>query len=298
MDTKEDMISSMTGYGRAETVTLQAKLVVEISSVNNRYSELQLRLPKFLSPLEPRVKELILSTISRGKIYYTLTWEDLSLAADQIKLNLDTAKVYYKIFKELKKEFKLKGELELEDFVTLPDLIKLEREELDQNQVWPLISEVSRKALGEFNKMRQTEGEALALELKNRVAGLGQRVDEIEAISKQSLEKYAEKLQLKIKQLMGEVIVDQPRVAQEVALMADKIDVTEECSRFRSHQAQFLETFNDSAAVGKRLGFILQELNREANTMGAKSIEYEISARVIFIKEELEKIREQIQNVE
>ena len=292
------MISSMTGYGRAELVKPEAKVVVEITSVNNRYSEIQTRLPRFLSPLESKIKELILNSISRGKINYTLTWEDLVPPTDQIKLNLETARIYHKIFKQLIKEFKLKGEPELEDFVTLPDLIKLEREELEQDRVWPLVSEATQKALSDLNRMRRHEGEALAFELRKIMGGLSAKVDEIEQLSKNSLTAYQEKLRAKIKQMLGEVVLDQGRLAQEVALMADKIDVTEECTRFRSHQAQFLQTLSDSSAVGKRLGFIQQELNREANTMGAKSIEYEISARVIFIKEELEKIREQIQNLE
>jgi uncharacterized protein (TIGR00255 family) len=292
------MISSMTGYGRAELVKPEAKVVVEITSVNNRYSEIQTRLPRFLSPLESKIKELILNSISRGKINYTLTWEDLVPPTDQIKLNLETARIYHKIFKQLKKEFKLKGELELEDFVTLPDLIKLEREDLKQDKVWPLISEATQKALSDLNRMRRNEGESLASELRKIMGGLSAKVDEIEQLSKNSLTAYQDKLRAKIKQMLGEVVVDQARLAQEVALMADKIDVTEECARFRSHQAQFLQTLGDSSTVGKRLGFIQQELHREANTMGAKSIEYEISARVIFIKEELEKIREQIQNLE
>jgi len=292
------MTSSMTGYGRAELVKPEAKIVVEITSVNNRYSEIQTRLPRFLSPLESKIKELILSSISRGKINYTLTWEDLVPPTDQIKLNLETARIYYKIFKQLKKEFKLKGEPELEDFVTLPDLIKLEREELEQDKVWPLVSEATQKALSDLNRMRRNEGESLTAELRKIMGGLSAKVDEIEQLSKSSLTAYQEKLRVRIKQMLGEVVLDEGRLAQEVALMADKIDVTEECARFRSHQAQFLQTLNDSSPVGKRLGFIQQELNREANTIGAKSIEYEISARVIFIKEELEKIREQIQNLE
>jgi len=292
------MISSMTGYGRAELVTPESKLTVEISSVNNRYSELQLRLPKFLSQLEPKVKELILNSVSRGKINLTLTWEDLVPAADQIKLNLDTAKMYFRIFQDLKKEFGLKGELELEDFISLPDIVKLERAELVEEKVWPLVSQVTQKALAELNKMRCNEGDSLALELNKRVDNLSQKVDEIERTSKESLSKYAQKLHEKIKLLVSDKSIDEQRLALEVALMADKIDVSEECARFRSHQSQFLQTLIDSNPVGKRLGFILQELNREANTLGAKSIDYEISARVIIIKEELEKLREQIQNIE
>jgi uncharacterized protein (TIGR00255 family) len=292
------MISSMTGYGRAESVTAEAKVVVEITSVNNRYSEIQTRLPRFLISLESKIKEQILSSVSRGKINYSLTWEDLVPPVDQIKLNFETARIYCNLFNQLKKEFKLKGELELEDFVALPDIIKMEREELHQEKVWPIVSEVTQKALSDLNRMRQTEGKSLALELEKMMSGLSSKVDEIEKYSQQSLTQYQEKLRAKIRLLQSEVMLDETRIAQEVALMADKIDVTEECARFRSHQAQFLQTLKENSAVGKRLGFILQELNREANTIGAKAIEYEISARVISIKEELEKIREQIQNLE
>ncbi|MCI0532266.1 MAG: YicC family protein [candidate division Zixibacteria bacterium] len=292
------MISSMTGYGRAEKVTPEVKITVEISSVNNRFSDVQARLPKFLYPLEPKLKELILKDISRGKIYYSLNWEDLAQTSYQVKVNMETAKMYKQIFTDLKKELKLKGELELEDFINLPDLTKAVREEIDLEETWTLMEEATKKALAELNRMRQAEGKNLADELKGRMQDFTAKLGEIEKLSQESLKQYQEKLKAKIAQTLGGVEVDQTRIAQEVAMMADKIDISEECTRFKSHQEQFLKSLNGNGSVGKRLGFILQELNREANTIGSKSVEYGVSERVIFLKEELEKMREQVQNIE
>src|SRR5574341_738952 len=150
------MISSMTGYGRAETSINGAKVTVEISSVNNRFCEIQCRLPKFATDLEPKVKELILSQISRGKIYYALNWEETSVA-NLVKLNEEAAEIYFKIIKELKEKYKLKGSVEVEDILTLPNLIKFEREEIDPEKVWGLISEATLKALTQLKQMRQKE---------------------------------------------------------------------------------------------------------------------------------------------
>src|SRR3972149_691370 len=155
------MISSMTGYGRAETAINGAKVTVEISSVNNRFCEIQSRLPKFATDLEPKVKELIVSQISRGKIYYSLNWEETSVA-NLIKLNQEAAEIYFKIIKELKEKYKLKGEVEVEDILTLPNLIKFEREEIDPDKAWGLVSEATLAALTQLKQMRQKEGEQLA----------------------------------------------------------------------------------------------------------------------------------------
>jgi len=287
----------MTGYGRAETAINGAKVTVEISSVNNRFCEIQCRLPKFATDLEPKVKELIVSQISRGKIYYNLNWEETSVA-NLVKLNQEAAEIYFKIIKELKDKYKIKGEIEVEDILTLPNLIKYEREEIDPEKVWSLISKATIEALAQLKQMRQKEGEQLARDLKKRAVSLEQIVQEIEGLSQKSVENYRKRLKQRISELLTEKIVDEQRLALEVALMAERSDITEECVRFKSHNQQFLATLQENGSQGKKLGFILQEMHRETNSMGAKTQEAEVSQKVIILKEEIEKIREQIQNIE
>ncbi len=287
----------MTGYGRAETSINGAKVTVEISSVNNRFCEIQCRLPKFATDLEPKLKELIVSQISRGKIYYNLNWEETSVA-NLVKLNQEAAEIYFKIIKELKTKYKLKGEVEVEDILTLPNLIKYEREEIDPEKVWGLISKATIEALAQLKQMRQKEGEQLAQDLKKRAVNLEQIVKEIEELSQKSVENYRKRLNQRISELMTEKIVDEQRLALEVAILAERSDITEECVRFQSHNQQFMATLQENGSQGKKLGFILQELHRETNSIGAKALEALIAQRVIILKEEIEKIREQIQNIE
>ncbi len=293
------MIASMTGYGRAELVQENLKATVEISSVNNRFCEIQFRLPKNLSPLESKLKEVILSTISRGKIIYSLNWEETSPVAFYAKLNTEAADVYYNIMKELKQRFGLSGEIRMDHFFSLPDLVKVEKEEPDLNKAWKIVYKITSQALDQFNQMRKAEGAKLAEDLSDRIAKLEKTITEIEGWAPRSVDNYRKKLKSRIKEILDDsVAVDQHRIELEVALMAEKCDVTEECVRFKSHNQQFLSALKEDVPVGKRLTFLLQEMNREANTIGAKAAEAPISQKVILLKEEIEKIREQVQNIE
>lgn len=292
------MILSMTGYGKAEAVNPEFKVGVEISSVNNRFCEIQFRLPKFLSLLEMRIKEKILGKISRGKITYSLTWEENLAPSSYVKLNQEAAEVYFNIFQELKKKYDLSGVLEVRDFINLPDLIKLEKEEYDLEKAWKVIAEVTERALTELNSMRRSEGSKLSVDLKGRVEKLDEVLSQIEGFSSQNLEAYRQKLHKRVSELLGDISLDEQRLSQEVALLAERSDVTEECVRFRSHNQQFLGALDQDVPVGKKLTFLLQEMNREANTIGAKALNVSISQLVIFLKEEIEKLREQVQNIE
>lgn len=292
------MILSMTGYGKAEAVNPDFKVGVEISSVNNRFCDIQFRLPKFLSPLESRLKEKILEKISRGKITYSLNWEENLPPSSYVKLNQEAAEVYFNIFQELKKKYSLSGELGLKDFINLPDLIKLEKEEYDLEEAWKVIAEVTGKALAELNSMRRSEGVKLGEDIRGRVIKLNEVLEKIEGLTSQNVEGYRQKLQSRISELLGEASLDQQRLSQEVALLAERSDVTEECVRFRSHNQQFLAALDQDVPVGKKLTFLLQEMNREANTIGSKALNVSISQSVIFLKEEIEKLREQVQNIE
>jgi len=292
------MVASMTGYGRAELVEQNIRATVEISSVNNRFCDIQFRLPKNLSPLESKLKEVILSTITRGKISFTLNWEETSPVASYVKLNQEAADVYFNIMTQLKQRLGLSGDIRMDHFLNLPDLIKVEKEEPDLNEAWEIVSRITLKALEEFNRMRKAEGRRLAQDLSERITKLEKSITEIERQAPKSIENYRKKLKGRVKELLDNVAVDEHRIELEVALMAEKCDVTEECVRFKSHNHQFLSALKEDAPVGKRLTFLLQEMNREANTIGAKAADAEISQKVIFLKEEIEKLREQVQNIE
>jgi uncharacterized protein (TIGR00255 family) len=292
------MTASMTGYGRAELVEENIKATVEISSVNNRFCEIQFRLPKNLSPLESKLKETILSTISRGKITFSLSWEETSPAASYVKLNEEVADVYFTIMTQLKQRFNLSSDIRMDHFLTLPDLVKVEKEEYDLNRAWEILQKITQQALEEFNQMRRTEGAKLAQDLFERVGKLDEAIIEIEKLTPQSIDTYRKKLKGRIKELLDDMVVNEHRIELEVALMAEKCDVTEECVRFKSHNQQFLSALAEDVPVGKRLTFLLQEMNREANTIGSKAVDTTISQKVIYLKEEIEKIREQVQNIE
>ncbi len=292
------MVASMTGYGRAELVEENVKATVEISSVNNRFCEIQFRLPKHLSPLESKLKEIILSTITRGKINFTLNWEETIPVTSYVKLNEEVADVYFNIMTQLKERYNLSAEIRMDHFLSLPDLMKVEKEEYDLDNAWEKVSQITCQALEEFNRMRKAEGAKLAQDLSQRVTRLEETIPEIERLTPKSINNYRKKLKSRIKELVDSSFVDEHRIELEVALMAEKCDVTEECVRFRSHNHQFLSALKEDVPVGKRLTFLLQEMNREANTIGSKAADVEISQKVIFLKEEIEKLREQVQNIE
>lgn len=292
------MILSMTGYGKAESITNDFKVVVEINSVNNRFLEVQFRLPKFFASLESRLKEKISKKITRGKVNYNLTWEENVPPSSYVKLNEEAAEIYHTIFEQLKKKFDLSGDLEVEDFINLPDLIKIEKEDYDLEKAWQVISGVTDEALAELNRMRNSEGSNISIDLRDRIEKLNQVIQKIEELACQNVESYRDRLQKRMSEFLAGKDLDEGRLAQEVAFMAERSDVTEECVRFKSHNQQFLNALEEKAPVGKRLTFLLQEMNREANTISSKALSAPISRLVIHLKEEIEKLREQIQNIE
>jgi uncharacterized protein (TIGR00255 family) len=292
------MISSMTGYGRAEKNQADCKIVVETSSVNNRFLEFQVRLPKNLMELEGRVKKLLSAKLHRGKIYFSVTIDNDSSEDGGLALDQKKADIYYKILSDLKTEYNLPDQITLSHFVSIPDLITAQTSGLDLEETWNSIEPVCLQAIDNLCKMRFDEGQNLLVDFSNRLNLLTDYVHQIKSFTKDNYTAYSEKLKKRIKELLAEVPIDEQRLAMETALMLDKIDITEEIIRLEAHFQSFGETLATEDAVGKRLNFILQEMNREANTIGSKSVDYNISAIVIRIKEELEKLREQSQNIE
>lgn len=288
----------MTGFGKGESASGGIRVAVELSSVNNRFCEFQFRLPKFLSAWEPKLKEKLSQALERGKINYALTWEDERGAATYAELNEEAADIYHQLLIRLKKRFKISGKITLSDFTALPDLIKLNREEVPDEKAWRLIWGATEKALAQLVAMRKSEGTLLAGELMGRIQRLNEVIALIRGLAEGEVTSYRTRLKNRITELLGAPPVDEQRIALEVALLAEKSDVTEECVRFLAHNQQFLAALEENVAVGRRLNFLLQEMNREANTIGSKSLSAEIVQRVVVLKEEIEKLREQVQNIQ
>ncbi|HBC45675.1 MAG TPA: YicC family protein [candidate division Zixibacteria bacterium] len=291
------MAASMTGYGRAEIEDSGLKFSTEINTVNNRFLEYQIRLPKSLMQLENNIKNLLGNKFNRGKVMVTVNLEQ-EQAEGAIMLDEPRADAYFRIYQLLKERYSLKGDLSMHDFASLPDLVKVEKQEEDLERIWNIMKRAVEKAADATCAMRTAEGANLVRDMLARVAEIRKTTGEIEALAGQNIKLYQDRLKSRIGELLQGAEVDEQRIAIEVALWADKSDITEECVRLKSHLEQFESSLTESGPVGKRLNFILQELNRETNTIGDKSAFYEISRRVINVKEEIERLREQVQNIE
>jgi uncharacterized protein (TIGR00255 family) len=293
------MLKSMTGYGRSEKQNGQFACKAEVRSVNNRFIEVNTRLPKFLSALELPLKKLIKSKCGRGSfdLFLTLEKEDAGSADLEIKPNLGLATQYFEAFKKIKDELGLTGDMPIEALLGVKDIIKTEPLTLDESQE-KMILETVEGALAALIKMRQEEGSNLQKDLAGRLQSIHQLVQKIQERQPVVLEEYRNRLNEKIKTLTDGMELDETRLAQETAVMADRCDISEEITRLGSHFEQFNSMFEKSEPIGRKMEFITQEINRETNTIGSKSVDYQVSQSVIEIKSLLEKIREQIQNIE
>lgn len=291
-------MNSMTGFGKAESTTRVGKFTVEISSVNNRFLEISARLPRKYSLLEPRLRELINARLSRGKVSVYVGFEESETAPGKFLINKKAAKSYLRQLAQVRKEFQLDGEIAVRDLLMLPDIAELEPGALDENLIWSGIRRAAGKALAELISMRRREGSAMARDMKLRLKVIGRLIKEIAMDSSHSVEKYRQKLAARIEELLHSKAIDPGKLEQEVAFFAERSDISEECTRFLSHIDQYKSSLGLKEPIGKRLNFILQEMNREANTIGSKSSETKITSAVIALKEEIEKLRELAQNVE
>jgi uncharacterized protein (TIGR00255 family) len=286
----------MTGFGQAEARTPSGQYRVEIRAVNNRFLEIQLRQPKSLYSLEQKIKELITDTISRGSVSVFIACDKEN---EQGKLSWDAEAVknYVDIFKEIKKRFKLGGDIALADLLHFSDFIKNESSQGDEKTLWKHFKPVLADALDNFQTSRQAEGGRIIRELKKTVDEIARLVSEVEARAPQRVTDYLAVLTERVEKLLKNP-PDEQRLAVEVALMADRLDISEEITRLRAHVEAFTKDFGGDAPVGKRMNFVLQEMNREANTIGSKANDPVISQLSINLKEKIEQIREQIQNIE
>jgi len=292
------MIKSMTAYGRGEVEENNRKFVIELKSVNNRYLDVNIRLPKHLLALEDDIRKYISSKISRGKVDVFISQE--KFGDNDIKISLDeqVAQYYYNIFMQLKEKFNLSEEIGLSLFTKFSDIIIVEKNEEDYESVWKTIKKALDQALSVFIDMRIREGLKLKQDILEKCNIISQKVTEIEHRSPMVVEEYREKIRERISEFLKDVEVDEARLLNEVAFFADKVNINEEIIRLKSHIEQLKNTLESEEAVGRKLDFLLQEMNRETNTIGSKANDLIISNLVIDIKSELEKIREQVQNIE
>jgi uncharacterized protein (TIGR00255 family) len=291
----------MTGYGRAEAILGGRKYVVEIKSLNHRYLELSLRIPANLLPLELEIKKKINEQLIRGRIDVTIRRETYSGMEDTrlLEVNLPLVKNYYDLLIQLKDLFNLKEDITLDMMAGLKDVfIPLETLEDEITVLWEGLAGVLSNAIAALIDMRQKEGEVLGQDLKARLYLINEHLDEIDARAPRIVLEYQKRLVERIRELMDGMVIDESRLSQEVAIMAEKSDITEEIVRFGSHIKQFLEMLKSPEAIGRKVDFLIQEMNREVNTIGSKSSDAEVSCHVIEIKSELAKLREQVQNLE
>ncbi len=292
------MIKSMTGFGRGIYENEGREYLVEIKSVNNRYNDINIKIPRSLMYLEENIKKIILNNISRGKIDVFITFNNNSDLGKNIKLNTDLAKKYIDELKKLTKETDIIDNINIIDISKFPDVMNIKIEEDSEEIIKHELTVALNKALESLIDMRQKEGMKIKHDLENRINIVSKKIIEISNISSGLVEEYIVKLETRIKELLKTDIVDESRLAQEVVIYSDKCSVEEEITRLNSHVSQFLSLINENMAIGKKLDFLTQEMNRETNTIGSKANNLEITNLVVDIKTELENVREQIQNVE
>ena len=292
------MIKSMTGYGRAKLSKDDREYQIEIKSVNHRYLDISVRIPKQLSYLEETIKKEIAKKVKRGKIDVFVTFENNSLEGKEIKINTELAKAYIDELKKLAEKENILSDIQVTEISKYPDVLNIQSSQ-DDEKITEEVLETVTIATDNLVQMRETEGNKISEDLLKRLNIINKKVEEIAKLSTGLIEEYVVKLEKRIKEILKTEEIDKTRLAQEVVIYADKCSIEEEITRLKSHIYQFKNLIKDNnETIGKKLDFIIQEMNRETNTIGSKANSLEITNGVIEIKTELEDIREQIQNIE
>jgi uncharacterized protein (TIGR00255 family) len=292
------MIKSMTGFGRCEIEDGGRKIAVEIKSVNHRYSEIAIKMPKKLNFFEAGIRSVMKEYLSRGKVDVFITYEDTGEAAGYVKYNRETAREYIEYIKQISEEFGLPNEMNAAVVARMPEVMSFEEKEVDEEGLWKLLESCLRGCLEKFVETRIAEGEKLKEDLLGKLDGIDKMVEKIEARGPEILKEYRDKIMNKVKELLGDTNVSEQVLATELIVFADKICVDEEMVRLKAHVSNMRDTLNAGKDVGRKLDFVAQEMNREANTTLSKANDIDISNIAIELKTEIEKIREQIQNIE
>ena len=292
------MIKSMTGFGRSEIVKGNRKISVEIKSVNHRYLEAGIKMPKKLNVFESRMRDLLKKYATRGKIDIFINYEDDSESQVNLKFNQNIADEYMAIFNNMSEKYNLKNDMTVGGLARFPEVITMDEVQEDEEELWHFLEEAMKAALEQFVNTRILEGENLKKDLLGKLDHMEELVAFVEKRSPEIMKEYRSKLESKVKELLGDTTIDESRIATEVIIYADKICVDEETVRLRSHIEHARKCLNEDGGIGRKMDFIAQEMNREANTTLSKANDIEISNAAIDLKTEIEKVREQIQNIE
>jgi uncharacterized protein (TIGR00255 family) len=288
----------MTGFGTATAQTPGGRLALEVRSVNHRFSEVQLRMPRDLAALEDRARALVQERIHRGRVEVVVTREEGARRTRAIRADLELAAAYAQALREIAGTVGASGEVTLAQVASLPDVLRVEDDRPEVESLWPALESALLTATDALVAMRTAEGRRLADDLLSRVATLNRLLDAIASRSRDVVRAYGERLRTRLAELLSETPIDEARIVTELAMFAERSDITEELTRLRSHLAQFQQTVGEEGAVGRKLEFILQEMGRETNTIGSKANDLDTTRTVIAMKTELESLREQVQNVE
>ena len=288
----------MTGYGRAVQMIDGREITVELRSVNNRYLDCTVKLPRMFSFAEDSVKNRVKAAVSRGKVDVYIGVNAAQAADVQVAVNRPVLESYLAALRQIESEYGVRDDVTVMSLARLPDVFSVEKTEEDEQKLTQDILSVAEEAISRYNTMRETEGAALEADLRSRAATILERVALVEARSPVTVAEYRERLRQKMQEVLQNTAIDEGRILQEAAIYADRIAVDEETVRLRSHLAQLGDMLTKGGAIGRKLDFLLQELNRETNTIGSKCNDLELSNIVVEMKAELEKIREQTQNIE
>ena len=292
------MIKSMTGFGRAQETVDGMTVTVELKSVNHRYFEFTAKVPRTYGFLEEKLKSFLNARVSRGKMECYVSIENLEESDMEVVVNPSLAKGYVDALRTLSETFGLKEDYSAISIAKFPDVLTLRKAPADEEKIWNAVQKVTELAVERFVTMRETEGEKLRADILSKADTILEHVAFVESRSPQTVREYHEKLRQRMEELLGNTQVDEQRLLTEAAIFADKVAVDEEAVRLRSHISQLREFLNADEPIGRKLDFLVQEMNRESNTIGSKAQDVEIAKRVIAIKAEVEKIREQVQNIE
>lgn len=292
------MIKSMTGFGRCETADEKCKITVEMKSVNHRYLDVSIKMPKKLNFFEAAIRSELKNYMQRGKVDIFITFEDYSENNVCIKYNKDIAEEYMKYLSQMAQDFHLENDVRISGLSRYPEVFTMEEAVLDEEEIWKGLQQTIRGAAEAFVETRKTEGENLKKDLTDKLDGMLQHVAFIEERSPEIIAQYRQKLREKVEELLMDTKIEESRLATEVTIFADKVCVDEELVRLRSHVEATRKALEEGGGIGRKLDFIAQEMNREANTILSKASDLEVSNRAIELKTEIEKVREQIQNIE
>jgi len=292
------LVKSMTGYGRAEETVNGCTITVELRSVNNRYLDCNVRIPRLYIFAEEAIKSRVQSTISRGKVDVFVTLDNAGAEKVQVSVNKPVADGYYAALTQLAQEYGLSNDISVSLLSRFPEVLLAEKAEEDVEQMAKDICSVLDKALADFDQMRTREGERLREDILSRAATIEGKVSLVEERSPQTVSEYRARLEARMNEVLSNTQIDPARILTEAAIFADKVAVDEETVRLRSHIGQLREMLSKGGATGRKLDFLIQEFNREANTIGSKCSDIEIARHVVDVKAEIEKIREQVQNIE